>query len=124
MPAILGAILFGIIALMTLAVTLGAPLGEFTLGGKHKILPPRMRIASGISFFIQLLAIFVILQVGGFITLPLPLPAARGICMFFAAYLAVNTIMNLLSDSKKEKYVMTPLSVIAAICFGMTALIK
>ena len=34
----------------------------------------------------------------------------------------VNTIMNFISKSKKEKYVMTPLSFVAAICFWITAL--
>ena len=43
------------------------------------------------------------------------------ICFFFAAYLSLNTIMNMISKSRKEKYVMTPLSLIAGICFWITA---
>jgi len=39
-----------------------------------------------------------------------------------AIYLSFNTIMNFISKSKKEKYVMTPLSFVAAICFWITAL--
>ena len=119
--SVLGAALFGLIALLTLLVTLGAPLGEFTLGGAHKILPYRMRIASGISFLIQLLAIVSILQTGGHMKLLFPFPVTKGICIFFAVYLVINTVMNFFSDSKKEKYVMTPLSLIAAACFGITA---
>lgn len=37
--SIVGAMIFGLIALLTLLVTLGLPLGEFTMGGKHKVLP-------------------------------------------------------------------------------------
>jgi len=33
----------------------------------------------------------------------------------------LNTIMNMISKSRKEKYVMTPLSFIAGICFWITA---
>lgn len=122
MISILGAILFAIIAILTLLVILGLPLGQFTLGGKYKILPPKMRIASGISFFIQILAIVVVLQTGGIITTFIPFKVAKGICFFFATYLVLNSIMNFSSGSKKEKLVMTPLSVIASICFWITAL--
>lgn len=80
------------------------------------------RIAGGISFFIRLFAIAIIFQVGEIISLRFPEHVARGICFFFAAYLSLNTIMNFLSNSKKEKYVMTPLALVAAICFWITAL--
>ena len=43
-----------------------------------------------------------------------------GIAM--AMYLTLNTFLNLISKSKKEKYIMTPLSLVAAICFWITAL--
>ena len=36
--------------------------------------------------------------------------------------LPLNTVMNCISKSKKEKVVMTPLSLISAICFWVTAL--
>lgn len=66
--SIIGAIIFGCIALLTLLVTLGYPLGEFTLGGKYKILPSKMRIMSGISLIIQAVAIIAILDAGEVIT--------------------------------------------------------
>ena len=43
-----------------------------------------------------------------------------GIAM--AMYLTLNTFLNLISKSKKEKYIMTPLSLVAAICFWISAL--
>jgi hypothetical protein len=52
------------------------------------------------------------------------LPFDRGVCYFFAAYLILNTVMNILSKSKKERLVMTPLSLVTAICFGFTAIIS
>ena len=43
------------------------------------------------------------------------------ICFVFGGFFAVNTVMNLISPSKKEKYVMTPLAAIEAVCFIVTA---
>ena len=122
MFSILGAVLFGIIAIMTVFVACGLPLGEFTMGGQHKILPKKFRLASVVSVAIQIFAMIIILQAGGFIPLWLSFKVTKYICFFFAAYLSLNTIMNMISKSKKEKYVMTPISLIAGICFWITAL--
>ena len=122
MFSILGAVLFGVIAIMTVLVACGLPLGEFTMGGQHKILPKKFRVMAVISVAIQIFAMIIILQAGGFIPLWLPFKVTKYICFFFAAYLYLNTIMNMISKSRKEKYVMTPLSLIAGICFWITAL--
>ena len=121
MLSILGAVLFGIIAIMTVLVACGFPLGEFTMGGQHKILPKKLRVAAVISVAIQIFAMIIILQAGGFISLWLSFKVTKYICFFFAAYLSLNTVMNMISKSRKEKYVMTPLSLIVGICFWITA---
>jgi len=106
---------------MTVLVACGLPLGEFTMGGQHKILPKKFRVMAAISVAIQIFAMIIILQAGGFIPLWLSFKVTKYICFFFAAYLSLNTIMNMLSKSRKEKYVMTPFSLIAGICFWITA---
>ena len=121
MFSILGAVLFGVIAIMTVLVACGFPLGEFTMGGQHKILPKKFRVMAVISVAIQIFAMIIILQAGGFISLWLSFKVTKYICFFFAVYLSLNTIMNMISKSRKEKYVMTPLSFIAGICFWITA---
>ncbi|MBZ2132111.1 hypothetical protein K1I99_08590 [Streptococcus gordonii] len=121
MFSILGAVLFGAIVIMTVLVACGLPLGEYTMGGQHKILPKKFRLAAVISVAIQIFAMIIILQAGGLLPLWLPFKVTKYICFFFAAYLSLNTIMNMISKSKKEKYVMTPLSLIVAICFWITA---
>ena len=121
MLSILGAVLFGVIATMTVLVACGLPLGEFTMGGQHKILPEKFRVMAVISVAIQIFAMIIILQAGGFISLWLSFKVTKYICFFFAAYLSLNTIMNMISKSRKEKYVMTPISFIAGICFWITA---
>ena len=121
MFAILGATLFLFVVVISILVALGLPLGEFTMGGQHKVLPKKYRIMAIVSVVIQLFAMVIILQAGGFITLFFSPMITKYICFFFAIYLSLNTIMNLLLKSKKEKYVMTPLSLITAICFWVTA---
>ena len=121
MLSILGAVLFGVTATMTVLVACDLPLGEFTMGGQHKILPKKFRVVAVISVAIQIFAMIIILQAGGFISLWLSFKVTKYICFFFAAYLSLNTIMNIISKSRKEKYVMTPLSLIAGICYWITA---
>ena len=121
MFSILGAVLFGVIVTMTVLVACGLPLGEFTMGGQHKILPKKFRVVAVILAAIQVFAMIIILQAGGFISLWLSFKLTKYICFFFAIYLSLNTIMNMISKSRKEKYVMTPLSLIAGICFWVTA---
>lgn len=121
MFAMLGAVIFGVIATMTVLVACGMPLGEFTMGGQHKILPKNLRVAAVISVAIQFFAMIIILQAGGFIPLWFSFKVTKYICFFFAAYLSLNTIMNMISKSRKERFVMTPLSLIAGICFWITA---
>ena len=121
MFAILGPVIFGVIATMTVLVACGLPFGEFTMGGQHKILPKNLRVAAVISVAIQFFTMIIILQAGGFIPLWFSFKVTKYICFFFAAYLSLNTIMNMISKSRKERFVMTPLSLIAGICFWITA---
>lgn len=121
MFALLGAILFSFITILTFLVACGLPLGEFTMGGQNKILPKPFRLMAFLSLAVQIFAIIIILQSGNYITLWFSPKITKYICIFYAVYLSLNTIMNFLSNSKKEKYVMTPLSLLAAVCFGITA---
>ena len=83
MISILGAVLFGVIATMTVLVACGLPLGEFTMGGQHKILPKKFRVMAVISFAVQIFAMIIVLQAGGFISLWLSFKVTKYICFFF-----------------------------------------
>ena len=60
--------------------------------------------------------------VGGFIQLWFSYNVTKIIGIVMAMYLSLNTVVNLISKSKKEKYIMTPLAFVTAICFWITAL--
>ena len=122
MISILGAITFGIAVIIYILIALGLPLGEFAMGGKYKILPTKLRIAIAFSVLVQLFAILIILQAGGVLPTMLSMKITRIICFIFAAYLSLNSLMNVFSNSKKERYLATPLSTITAVCFWVTAL--
>lgn len=115
----IGSIAFSGAAILYILLTLGLPYGEYAMGGKYTVMPSRMRVVCAISVIIQLIAILYLLQAGHVISMGLPFD--RGVCYSFAAYLFLNTLMNLLSRSIKEKIVMTPLSFVTAICFWLTA---
>lgn len=121
MFSIVAAVLFGIISVINVFVTLGFPLGEFTMGGRYKVLPPKLRMVAGLSIPIQIFALVIVLQAGRHIPLWFSEKTTQVICYVFAGFFVLNAIGNLCSYSKKEKYVMSPLALIAAICFGIAA---
>ena len=121
MISIVGAVLLLIVAIMEVLLVCGLPLGEFTMGGRYKVLPPALRVAAASSIVIQLFGAAMILQGGGIMSMWFANNVTKIICFVFAGFFAVNTLMNLISPSKKEKYVMTPLAAVEAVCFAITA---
>lgn len=122
MAAIIGAGVFSIVIVLSLLIICGLPLGELTMGGKYKVFPKKLRIILAAQLILQVFFVVIILQMGEYVSLWFPYNITKIICMIMAIYLSLNTIMNFISGSKKEKYIMTPLSAISAICFWITAL--
>ena len=121
MICIIGAIILFIVAVLEVLLICGFPLGEFTMGGRYKVLPPMYRIFAVLSIILQIFGALVMLQGGGFMNMWFGMKPTRIICYVFAGFFVINTIMNSISASKKEKYVMTPLAAVEAICFAVTA---
>ena len=119
--SITGAVLLLAVAVMEILLIFGLPLGEFTMGGRYKVLPPMYRMFAASSVILQLFGAAMILQGGGLMNMWFAGKVIKIICFVFAGFFAVNTVMNLISPSKKEKYVMTPLAAIEACCFAVTA---
>ena len=122
MTAIIGASVFSIIIILSILIIFGLPLGELTMGGKYKIYPKKLRILLVTQLILQIFFVVIMLQMGGYIPLCFSDNVTRTICIIMATYLSLNTVMNFISKSKKEKYIMTPLSLISAICFWLTAI--
>lgn len=119
--SITGAVLLLAVAVMEILLIFGLPLGEFTMGGRYKVLPSMYRIFAASSVILQLFGAAMILQGGGLMNMWFAGKVIKIICFVFAGFFAVNTVMNIISPSKKEKYVMTPLAAVEACCFAVTA---
>jgi hypothetical protein len=79
------------------------------------------RMFAASSVILQLFGAAMILQGGGLMNMWFASKVIKIICFVFAGFFAVNTVMNIISPSKKEKYVMTPLAAVEACCFAVTA---
>ena len=102
--AILTCVLFALMSIFQLLLALGLPLGKAAYGGKYEKLPTNLRIASLI-----VVGIFVLLTVI--------------VIWILAGYSSLNVLMNAVSKSKWEKRIMTPLSLIIAICCFIIAIL-
>ena len=122
MAAIIGAAAFSIVIVLSFLIICGLPLGELTMGGQYRVFRKKLRILLVTQLILQIFFVIVVLQMGGWISLWFSAYVTKIICIVMAVYLSLNTLMNLVSKSKKEKYIMTPLSFISAICFWITAL--
>lgn len=122
MIAIIGASTFSVAIILAILLICGFPLGEFTMGGQYKVFPKKLRIVLVLQLAIQIFFVIIVLQMGGIIPLLFSSNVTKIICVVMAVYLSLNTVMNCISKSKKEKFIMTPLSLISAIYFWVTAL--
>ena len=122
MISMIGAGAFSIVIILSILILCGLPLGELTMGGQYKVFPPKLKIVLVTQLILQLFFVIILLQMGEFISLWFSYNVTKIISIVMAIYLSINTVMNLISKSKKEKYIMTPLSFVTAICFWITAI--
>ena len=122
MISMIGAGAFSIVIIVSILILCGLPLGELTMGGQYKVFPPKLKIVLVTQLILQLFFVIILLQMGEFISLWFSYNVTKIISIVMAINLSINTVMNLISKSKKEKYIMTPLSFVTAICFWITAI--
>lgn len=115
----IGVFLLAIVIILSILLICGLPIGELTMGGRYKVLPKELRVVAVGQLLVQLFAAYVLLSTRDIIPLLFTRKITQIICFVFSVFFMVNTFMNFISGSKKEKYMMTPMSAIEAICFGM-----
>ena len=102
------------LAIFQLALALGAPLGRFAWGGQHRVLPVRLRIGSAIAIVIYaVIAVIAFDRVGAIDVLP-DVFAVVAMWVVFA-YFALGIVMNAVSRSKPERYVMVPVTIVLTV---------
>jgi len=99
-------------ALLQFSLTLGAPLGEYVLGGTHRVLPAKMRFVSGaFSLWFTVVGLGY-LQRAGKIGPIFNDSFVQVLLIVYTLFLLYAIVGNgFLTKSKKERYVMTPLSI-------------
>ncbi len=91
-----------------IALALGAPWGEFTLGGRWRgRLPPRVRLIPLLSLVILAVSSAVILARAGFEN-ALFQPLARPLAWVVVGYCALGSIANAATPSKRERNLWLP----------------
>lgn len=110
-----------VLAVLQIALILGAPIGRFAWGGQHEVLPARLRIGSAVSILVYaLIALIAWDRVGAIDVFPAPFSeiAMWVIFVYFVLGIAVNAI----SRSKPERYTMAPLSLVLAVLSFLIAM--
>ena len=111
------------VALFQLALVLGAPMGEYTLGGQNPgKLPRNLRIASAVSMLVNLaIAGHYLAQTGSLTTL-LPRDLNQIANWALVGFNVVGLVMNSISRSKKERQMWVPVLLLSVTCSVIVAL--
>lgn len=119
---LLAVFILSLLSLFQLSLAFGAPLGQYAWGGKHKVLPPSLRVGSALSLLVYLViticllsksGIYQIIQQGTFLNI---------LVWVIFVYLVLGIFMNAISRSKRERYTMTPIVILLASCALTVAL--
>jgi len=119
--AIAGLILLAILAIGQLALAAGAPLGRFAWGGRHDVLPRNLRIGSVVAVLIYVVFALFLLSKAGLVSI-IGEPLLTIGMWVIVIYLALNSVLNLLSRSKFERSVMTPVALVMGAVFLVVTL--
>lgn len=119
--AILATVVLGALAALQVGVAAGAPWGRLVWGGKHRVLPPRLRVASALSVVLYAGFAAVLLSRAG--VMPgseAPFVVVSTWVLF--AYFALGIVMNLASRSTAERRTMAPACAVLAAATLVVAL--
>lgn len=110
-------IITALMVLLHIALLFGAPLGELVMGGKHRILPLKMRVFNILYGVLFCWFIVVYFEKTSYATIQINGIVSLVSMLFYTTFLGYAIWENMLfTQSKKEKYVMTPLSLLCFSC--------
>lgn len=120
-PAVIAAVLLALLIIFQVLLAAGLPLGRAAWGGEYSVLPANLRLGSVLAVVILGIGIIVVLARAGIIARGSGSRAVRVITWVFSGYFCLNILMNLLSKSPPERYIMTPVAAVTAVCFILVA---
>lgn len=108
-------------AVLHVLLSAGAPIGEYVLGGKTKVIPQKKRWINNILALVFLFLGLFFLCMANIIPFNIPNLPSRVIMTVYTAFLAYAIIGNIFfTQNKKEKLIMLPCSIICFICSILT----
>jgi hypothetical protein len=111
------------VSLFQLALVLGAPMGEYTLGGSNSgRLPTKLRIVSSLSMVLNLAIGGHYLAQTGTVQPLLPADLNQITNWFLVGFTALGLLMNSISRSKKERRLWVPILILSLTCSVLVAL--
>src|SRR5687768_8728090 len=111
---------FGVLILFALSIfqlllIAGKPLGNYSWGGQHEVLPNRLRIASVFSIALYIVFGIFLVSKAGLVNV-IPDSSFLAVSMWvFTGYFLLGVFMNAISRNKKERMLMTPVALLLAI---------
>ncbi|MBN8233982.1 hypothetical protein JF544_01940 [Halobacillus kuroshimensis] len=108
--AITSVVLFCFVAVFQLLLASGLPLGEAAMGGSHRVLPANLRVASALNALLLVFMAGIVLQHAFQFSDLLRFLPTTILMWVIIIFMGINTLMNLISRSKKERLIMTPIS--------------
>ena len=118
----LAALVLSFAVIFQILLAIGLPLGQAAWGGTHRVLPPRLRIASALSSLLLGLAVWIVLARTGLVTIPWQSSVVRVGTWVVFCFLILNTVSNFVSKSRIERTVMTPAAFVCSVCLLVIAL--
>lgn len=116
--SLIGAFLLVYVCVITFMNILEYPLRDFMIIIPHLLIP--LKKGYIFAFCLQIIAIFIILNEGHIISLPLPHMIIHILCIVYAFLLTVITFYNYQSHTAEKKQFMAPLLFIISLCFWFT----
>lgn len=121
--AVVAYVLLGALAVFQIALAAGAPLGALAWGGKHRVLPRGLRIASAVSVLVY--GLFAAIIAGAVSSLDRfgdHIPGTPVGIWVLTAYFGLGVVANAISRSRPERFVMTPVAAVLCACCLLIAL--
>jgi hypothetical protein len=107
-----------------LALICGAHLGHFAWGGAYEVLPDKLRVGSGFSICLYAAFAIIALQRARIIKWINDERIINKGIWIITGYSFLGILVNAASRSVQERNVMTPVSIVLAVCFLQLARFK
>ena len=121
--AVVAYALLGALVVLQIALAAGAPLGHLAWGGTYRVLPRGLRIASAVSVLVY--ALFAWIIAGAVASLDRfgdYIPDKPPGIWVLTGYFGLGVVVNLVSRSRPERLVMTPVAAVLCACCLVIAL--